>query len=55
MQALRCEGNPRIAKLKSESTMPKTGVETIPAAALQVSGLISAIGYVLLKRRSLHR
>ena len=53
----RCEAKEtrEIAKLKSESTMPKTGVETIPAAALQVSGLISAIGYALLKRRSLHR
>lgn len=53
----RCEAKEtrEIAKLKSESTMPKTGVETIPAAALQVSGLISAIGYALLKRRSMHR
>ena len=53
----RCDAKEtrEIAKLKSESTMPKTGVETIPAAALQVSGLISAIGYVLLKRRSKHR
>ena len=53
----RCDAKEtrEIAKLKSESTMPKTGVETIPAAALQVSGLISAIGYALLKRRSLHR
>ena len=45
----------RSSGLLPESTMPKTGVETIPAAALQVSGLISAIGYALLKRRSLHR
>ena len=53
----RCEAKEtrEIPKLKTESTMPKTGVETIPTAALQVSSLISAIGYALLKRRSLHR
>lgn len=36
----------------SNSSMPKTGVETIPTAVLSMSSLISMIGYVALKRRA---